>query len=354
MLKNRDTGELNNRVEYFNGEKYNFIGLVNSPSEGGEVWSGTNDAGFCIMNTASYNIKSDSIPYSQMDKEGEIMFEALGVCKTVDEFESFIVNHSKPLGVEANFGVIDAFGGAAYFEVNNFEYVRYDVNEGYRVVTNFSESGRKEDCQGWERYLTASDILSKEIGSSVSPKDIFNKISRSYKHHLLGIDYDKDEPESGICVDQDFIPRRKTASCVVFEGVKEGENPLHTIMWTMLGYPSCSIAIPLFVGKGNCLPDYVQSCENDKNCRICNFSLDLKKNIFPFETGNGEKYLNVRIAKQMKKKCSSVEDYINNSFYGIHSKWCSGLIDDDEFYSSYLRLSPTYCNSYFALFTEND
>ena len=31
MWKNRDTGELNNRLEHFKGKKYDFVGLVNSP-----------------------------------------------------------------------------------------------------------------------------------------------------------------------------------------------------------------------------------------------------------------------------------------------------------------------------------
>ena len=61
MFKHRDTGELNNRIAYFQGEKYAFIGLMNSPMLDGEVWSGVNEAGFCIMNTASYNLREDSL-----------------------------------------------------------------------------------------------------------------------------------------------------------------------------------------------------------------------------------------------------------------------------------------------------
>lgn len=64
MLKHRDTGELNNRMEWFQGPGYSFIGLVNSPSRGGEVWSGVNSAGFCIMNTATYDLKDDDVPAS--------------------------------------------------------------------------------------------------------------------------------------------------------------------------------------------------------------------------------------------------------------------------------------------------
>ena len=79
MWKHRDTGELNNRIEYFTGKKYDFLALVDSPeSDVPQAWAGTNSAGFCIMNTASYNLKDDNVPSSEMDKEGVLMFKALG------------------------------------------------------------------------------------------------------------------------------------------------------------------------------------------------------------------------------------------------------------------------------------
>ena len=82
MFKHRDTGELNNRIAYFQGEKYAFMGLVNSPVIDGEVWAGMNAAGFCIMNTASYNLREDSLD-CKMDREGELMYHALGNCATL-------------------------------------------------------------------------------------------------------------------------------------------------------------------------------------------------------------------------------------------------------------------------------
>ena len=68
MLKHRDSDYMDNRVERFNGPSYDFIALVNSSSEGGEAWTGTNTAGFSIMNTASYNIKDDDVPDSQIGR----------------------------------------------------------------------------------------------------------------------------------------------------------------------------------------------------------------------------------------------------------------------------------------------
>ena len=71
LWKHRDTGELNNKVKFFKGEKYSFYALINSPDAmKQEAWTGTNEVGFSIMNTASYNLKNDDVPSDQMDKEG--------------------------------------------------------------------------------------------------------------------------------------------------------------------------------------------------------------------------------------------------------------------------------------------
>lgn len=40
------------------------------------------------------------------------MRKALRVCKTVQDFEHFLDTLPRPMRVEANFGVIDAYGGA--------------------------------------------------------------------------------------------------------------------------------------------------------------------------------------------------------------------------------------------------
>ena len=120
MMKNRDTGHKTNDIKWFQGEKYDFIGLVNTDGEPSkEVWAGTNSAGFCIMNTATYDLKEDEIPQEKMDREGYLMFRALEVCATVEDFDHFLDTLSKPMYVEANFGVTDARGGAVYYEMRN-------------------------------------------------------------------------------------------------------------------------------------------------------------------------------------------------------------------------------------------
>lgn len=211
MFKHRDTGNLDNTIEYFRGEKYAFLGLVNrdwrtnpvAKNTNGrpEVWSGRNTAGFCIINTATYDFKDDDVPASEMDREGLVMYRALEICRTTSDFERMLDTLSRPMGVEANFGVIDAEGGAAWYEVNNHRWVKFDVNEepsGYRVVTNFTCSGRKEDRKGVDRYEKAVQILA-ETKVPVAAWDhdfLINEISLSGKPILRDI----------------------TASAIIFEG----------------------------------------------------------------------------------------------------------------------------------------
>jgi hypothetical protein len=120
LWKHRDTDKLQSIVWHFNGPKYSFIGVVDAEdTKRAEVWVGTNTAGFAIMNSASYNlILKDTIRVK--DKEGEVMKGALGICATLADFEQFLRDLPRPMGVEANFGVIDAQGGAAFYEVDNF------------------------------------------------------------------------------------------------------------------------------------------------------------------------------------------------------------------------------------------
>lgn len=302
LWKHRDTGELNNRIEYFKGPKYTFLALVNSPDSGGIAWTGTNNVGFSIMNTASYNLRdaNDGVDDKEMDREGELMFKALGECRTIEDFEKFLKKYKKPFGVEGNFGVIDAEGGAAYFEVNNTRWEKIDVNDpkiapqGYLVYTNHSYTGRLNEGMGYIRY-TAADTRIKNLiaqGGDITPRWIFNNLSRCFYHPVLDMDLKEAELGSGWFIDQDFIPRRITSASVVIKGVKKGEDPLNTVMWTILGYPPASIAVPLFVKAGENQPFFMVKDEKSNNALMCDISLKAKSKIFAIKRGNGNKYFN--------------------------------------------------------------
>ena len=329
LLKHRDTGELNNRIEYFQGPKYGFLALVDSPSEGGVAWSGSNNAGFSIINTASYNLKDDDVPSSMMDREGELMYKALGVCKNLKDFEYFLDTLSRPMGVEGNFGVIDAEGGAAYYEVNNHKWNKLDVNDpevapnGYFIVTNFSYTGREDEGMGYIRNCNTTYNVENYVlkeGGKVDPQWIFENISRSFYHSLLEVDWRKDqELASGWFIDQDFVPRRSSSASMVFQGVKPGEDVSKTVMWTILGYPPLGVAVPMVVANGENIPSFMVKSESSENAQMCDMVLELKKNVFPVKRGNGNKYFRFNYLYNKEgtgysQQLKEVENYIFDKF----------------------------------------
>ncbi|GHU62432.1 hypothetical protein FACS1894123_03360 [Bacteroidia bacterium] len=335
LWKHRDTDDENNRMAFFKGAKYDFLALQNSPDEDGIAWTGSNSAGFSIMNTASYNLKEDTI--KEMDMEGVLMYKALSQCKNLTDFETFLDNYPRPMRVEANFGVIDAEGGAAYYEVNNTRWVKVDANDpkiapnGYLIYTNFSYTGRFNEGMGYIRHQTATEIISRQAANKdFTPHWIFNHLSRSYYHSLLGVDLLKPEfsPEkaSGWVVDQDFIPRKSTAASIVIQGVKPGENPEMTTLWTVLGYPPVGVAVPLWVKAGANQPGIMVGNVDSKHAGMCDFALTLKHKLFPIKRGNGNKYLNFNLIHNQSgngymQQLAPVEQAVSQLYQDAIERW---------------------------------
>lgn len=311
LLKHRDSGYAQNKLMYFDDGKYNYIGLINSEDVNGvEVWGGINSEGFAIINSASYNMKDEDDTTSIFDREGEVMKKALQECKTIYDFEKLLINYKKPIGVEANFGVIDAYGGAAYFETNNFSFVKIDANDptnapfGYIIRTNYSFNGKHDEGYGYIRYLTAEDFFYKASSeNNLNKKFILQDISRSLKHSLLNVDYSKDitidQCDNSFISFQDFIPRHNSTATVLIEGVKPNESADLSTLWTILGFQLTSIAIPTWVEAGNNLPDLL-TADSSGNAPLCNLSLKLKEECLPIKRGSGYKYL--KLSKVMNKQ----------------------------------------------------
>ena len=87
-----------------------------------------------------------------------------------------------------------------------------------------------------------------------TPQRTFNRLPAHFYNSLLDIDLmDKGQSpnnRTGWFVEQDFIPRLESTASIVIQGVKSGMNPELTTMWTALGYPPTSVAIPLWVKMG--------------------------------------------------------------------------------------------------------
>ncbi len=306
LWKHRDTSAIDNKVEYVAPEEgaFGYVALFNAADRTLEqAWMGMNDVGFAVMNTASYNIKDDNVPQKKMDREGFLMTIALRTCRTVDDFARLLDSMPRPMGVEANFGVIDASGNGAFFETNNHSYVRYDLSDAedhVLVRTNYSHSGRPDEGFGFVREANAECVLDPYVkAGSVTPEVLTEEVSRSFWHDLKKRDYAK-AGERWV-IDQDFIPRYKSTATIVIEGcrprkdvaeIKPGDLKDEYIMWTGLGYPPCSEIVPVW-----CAPDGVDAALRGTGENGHSPMGDIVKarrdEVFPIHKGNGDKYIDM-------------------------------------------------------------
>lgn len=315
LWKHRDSDSQENKLMFFTGEKYNFIGVINSgDSLGKEIWMGTNSAGFSIMNTMSYNLNIGQECDVPDDQEGLFMRAALERCATVEDFEKFIIEGKGKWGVAANFGCIDAKGGAAYFETGYYTYMKFDVNDprvapnGYLIRTNFSFTGDGEHGMGYIRFATAIRLFNEYYkDSNISLDFVLKQADRNLQNSLIKTDLNSvnlpEDSAAAFIPFRDYIVRNSTVSSMIVQGVKPGEDASLTTMWTVLGFPLTTIVTPVWVAAGKNLPN-VTVAPAGKTAPVNSKSLLLKKKCFPAQIDNGRDYLN--LAAVMNKKGSGI------------------------------------------------
>lgn len=305
LWKHRDTSTTDNKVEYVAGKdgEHSYVALFNANDRKLEqAWIGMNDVGFAIMNTASYNLKDDKVPKKQMDREGYVMSKALKNCKTVDDFARMLENLPRPMGVEANFGVIDASGNGAFFETNNHTYRRFDLKDardGVLVRTNYSHSGRKGEGYGYVREANAEHLLKPYLASrSVAPEVLTEVLSRSFYRDREKRDFSAD----GLVVDDDFIPRYKSTATVVIEGcvplenidsVSQDDLAEEYIMWTGIGYPPCSEVVPVYC-KPEGVPEELRGLSPGGHSILGDRVKSRRNEVFTVRKGDKNKYVDMR------------------------------------------------------------
>ena len=332
IWKLRDTDYLKNYVKQFTAEngKYAFIGIVNSvDSVGNEVWGGNNEVGFAIMNSASFNVNLDD-SVKVKDKEGFFMKKALETCKTLEDFENLLSNSQKPMGLAAHFGVIDAKGGAAFYEVNNYTWTKYDANdpnvapEGYILRTNFSETGKPNVGYGFVRLQTAEQLFTETTKEKpLDYRSVIQNFSRCLYNPITKNNYKEmyeNEPASDRFIHSDnLITSYGSASCIVIQGVKDNELPQFTTMWTMIGYPNTCIALPLWISESE-LPNTIIYNDSLKNSKLNQYNMSLLKKCYPIDNPDGYHYL--KISKLVNKE--------NNGYMQIITPIETNIFDETD------------------------
>lgn len=351
LWKVRDTEAYNNSMRYFDDGTYSYLGLVNSDDlEGKAVWGGTNSVGFAIMNSASFNVNvGDTCPLQ--DREGEFMKLALQTCASLADFERLLDALTQPRGLAAHFGVIDAEGGAAFYEVNNRTWTKYDANDapgGYVLRTNFSQTGTPDVGYGFIRLETAQALFEPfRDASKLTVPVIMQQFSRCLIHPVLDVDYRKEyetKPYSEKFVaSDDLITRFGTASNILIQGVKKGDSPDMSTLWVQVGFPFTSLSIPLWVRGGAEIPSALRYDESLKNSPLSAAATKWKQDCFPLGRSDGYHYL--KIGKLVNaegtgfvQRLEKEEEQIFSETKALEAKWRKKLPQSSEIAAYYQRL----------------
>lgn len=337
MWKNRDTGAAENVMMHFPAEEgcYSYMGIVNSGLRTSKksIWVGTNSQGFSIMNTVSYNI-APAEDSTLSGANGTLMARALKVCADMEDFEHFLDTLPKPWKVAANYGVIDAKGNAAYYEINSHEYFKYDVNDttvapkGYVVRTNFSFHGRPmREGKGHARYMEATRQMDIACESGqLTPEFIFDRLARSYANGLTGVDYRDPSFDGKWAFEHDIISRFKTTCSVVIQGVRPEENPQLTTMWTIVGYPGTTPAMPAWEVGGQEGISYLMRMDDKGLSPLSHNGYELKLKVYEYDIDDQPEQLYFRWDMLWNKEGT-----------GITQKMMALESRVTEIYSSYLE-----------------
>jgi hypothetical protein len=257
LWKNRDGSSRENSVIMFRGPRYDFFGVINS-GDSTQVWMGMNTAGFAIMNSESMDQDGDSA-----DTEGYFMKQALGLCARIEDLDALLRETALAgRGTRANFGCIDAYGGAAYFEAGNYRHTRFATNDtalahpGFLVRANFSMTGKGDEGYGAWRYQRALTLIAARAESSKVDLDymldgvVRDLASDELYPYKLPFEHSFAGAPRGCIQTQNTINRHRTVAAVIFQGVRPGEDPALSTMWVLLGEPAAAVALPLWPACG--------------------------------------------------------------------------------------------------------
>ncbi|WP_203329025.1 carcinine hydrolase/isopenicillin-N N-acyltransferase family protein [Candidatus Laterigemmans baculatus] len=262
LWKNRDAPNVDNEVMLLTGGRYRATAVVNAGSPVA-IWMGVNEQGFCIENSLSRDLTERGV---KGKGNGGFMRQALLTCATVEDFEELLRSTNGRRSTNANFGVIDAQGGAVLFETSGSEFRRFDANDplvapdGYVVRSNFSATAQGEgfdfspsavgELYSGGRYLRGCRLMDEGLASEsgLTVRYLLQECCRDLAdadgkplfgppaNHFDSLPREIDTAST--------ISRRTSVSAAVFHGVRPGEDPRCTTMWVLLGEPLFSLAVP--------------------------------------------------------------------------------------------------------------
>lgn len=295
LWKNRDADDLHNQVVYRDDGRYPYVGVVNQGDTAGlQIWAGVNSAGFAIMNSASYNLDDrDTLA------EGAFMKLALQSCATLADFERLLgsTNLRGARDTTANFGVIDAQGGAAYFETGLTTFRRFDATDpataprGALIRSNYSDSGDAGTGSGLLRRERASELVEALVTSrQLDARTLLAGVSRDIANARTGA-FPLAHPDAArFAWVGDSINRDITASVTLVAGVPAGGDPGLATAWFILGQPVTGVASPVWVRAAAIPAELAAGAEPAPLGAACD---RVRARLYPTWRGDQKRYLEV-------------------------------------------------------------
>ncbi len=328
LWKNRDTSSLNNKVVYYQGDKYGFIGLIDARDKDvRNVWAGINTEGFAIMNSASGDL-------SEGDRggggNGFFMKHALSVCANASDFEDLLNRTNGNRRVAANFGIIDAEGNACFYETSNSTFQKFDAQDpkvapqGYIIRTNYAFTAPVKNAGGgYIRFERASKLFQAASAEErLDYKFILQEAARDLVNEKLHsfplTDPNVRDSSSPVCINtKDTINRNSTASVALFHGVSNPTKSHLATMWILLGQPVCTVAVPLWAVAGS-VPEVLVGQET---APLNDFSRALASFLYPEKRGHMNQYLSIsRLIRYRGEGVLSKLFKIENQVFAVTEK----------------------------------
>ncbi len=314
LWKHRDSGFKDNFVDKVEATDSTlaYVALFNAGDDDlAEAWIGFNEAGFAVMNTASYNLAPDTAAVK--DREGVVMSRALARCRTVEDFIGILdreMEGGRSAGIQANFGVTDANGNCAYVEAADHSYKVYPIEEngrGWMVRSNYSYSGTTGKRLGEVRHDNAVHLIEENIADGLAPEVFTEELSRSFYH--AGKDADMMQAGYRTLTDRgEYIPRRSSCASVVVEGAVGNEDPARaTVMWVAIGSPMLSVAFPVTLDD---IPAGLRRDPATGRSPLCDEANRRRDRAFPRKGKDGKWIIDMeymrRTIPQMKREAAAV------------------------------------------------
>jgi len=108
------------------------------------------------------------------------------------------------------------------------------------------------------------------------------------------------------------------SSMILIEGIKKGEEADMNTIWTQIGFPNTSIALPVWVKDGENLPNVLRG-KGTENCPLNAMAMELKNKCYPISRSAGYKYLNVSELINAEKQVLSRNWKVQKNTYS--KKW---------------------------------